>query len=152
MGDPLQTHTLHIDGKPRHFKWSMQALRILQKTYDGKKVLDVLRNMDADVVCEFAAAGMVGAGDRKASAERVGIWIDKDPSMFGPLSRLCQAGVLAAYKRFLPEEDQQELGEALAVVEKAAAKEAEEESTSASLPSTTSTSQSPTDGRSSASS
>lgn len=119
MGDPLQVHRMVIGGKEREFKWDFEALRICQKKFGGKRPLDVLRDLDVDPVCEFASAGLYGAGDRSVSAERVGKWLDKNPRLFPELAKLVAKGVTQAYARTMAPEDEEAMGEEMAALDAA---------------------------------
>lgn len=115
MTDPLKTRTVTLGGRKYEMRFSNAALRICQKKFGGTPVPETIKKMDMDVACEFGAAGIYGAGG-KLSADSIARILDKHPEEYGPLAKEITFGVLDAYTRMVPKEDQEALGEEMAAV------------------------------------
>jgi hypothetical protein len=123
MTDPLRVHTFRLGGQTRKFKFNHTAMRILSKRYGGIPVREALRNItEMDALCEFGSAGMTGAGDGKATPERIGEWLDKEPLVMPQLAAVLARAVMETYKRQAApgSDEEQDLEKKLLALDKAA--------------------------------
>lgn len=103
MAKPLVGKKIHIGNQTRNMRFTMTALRVAQKRYDGKAIRDVIRNLDIDQVCELGAAGFLHE-DAKISADTVSRWLDAEPQKFGELAIAIVECITEAYSRMTPDE------------------------------------------------
>lgn len=103
MAKPLLGKKVHIGNQTRTMRFTMTALRVAQRRYDGKAIRDIIRNLDIDQVCELSAAGLLHE-DAKISADTVGRWLDAEPQKFGELAMAIVEGITEAYSRMTSDE------------------------------------------------
>jgi hypothetical protein len=104
MADPLRGVDVHIGNQTRTLLFNMLAFRIAKKALGGQSIREAIKDLDPPTVIELAAAGFIGAGDKRVTSDRVSVWLENEPEQYVPLANAVGQAIAFAYERMTPKD------------------------------------------------
>ncbi len=113
MADPARAEKFFIGNAHRDIRFSIRAIRIIEKKFRPMSLLQVLRalasedgGVNVDMLCEATAAGMIDG--RPVTADNVAAWLEADQQLVGPLATAVVRAMSASFQRQVPNSDKGE--------------------------------------------